>query len=300
MGKLVLISVVVTVVSSVAYAGESRPWSGFYVGLNSGVLKGTSTKVNTSTTNTYLYTDPSDPPDPPSNQASANLFSNPGASSSNPASYIGGGQIGYNWQPLDRFVVGLEADFQGIAGSGNATNYSGSANPVDFVDGDGPDGYHIQSSQNATNKISTLGTARARIGFLAQPSLLLYGTGGLAYGQVKTSVQNNQSWIGFGGDGTDPNHQDLGYDYDESGSGSQSRTQLGWTLGGGLEWMFVSNWSLKLEYLYYDLGTVSGSFETKYLGTGVNSAGWTGTQSVTNYNTRFSGNTVRAGINYHF
>ena len=65
------LAVTVAVLSSSVFAGETQPWSGFYVGINSGVLKGTSTKVNTTTTNTYLYTDPSDPSDPPSNQASA-------------------------------------------------------------------------------------------------------------------------------------------------------------------------------------------------------------------------------------
>jgi outer membrane immunogenic protein len=37
-------------------------------------------------------------------------------------------------------------------------------------------------------------------------------------------------------------------------TGSFSETRAGWTLGGGLEWMFAPHWTHKAEYLYYDLG----------------------------------------------
>jgi len=43
------------------------------------------------------------------------------------------------------------------------------------------------------------------------------------------------------------------------GNASYSNTQVGWTAGGGVEWMFMPNWSAKAEYLYYDLGNISAT-----------------------------------------
>jgi outer membrane immunogenic protein len=63
--------------------------------------------------------------------------------------------------------------------------------------------------------------------------------------------------------------------------------------------MFLPNWSLKAEYLYYDLGRMAGSVVNTYTGFG-DAAGETGIQSITNYSGRASGNIVRAGVNYHF
>ena len=72
--------------------------------------------------------------------------------------------------------------------------------------------------------------------------LLLYGTGGLAYGRVDASANLLQHF--------------------DEGSPSQfpasiSKTKVGWTAGAGAEWMFARNWSAKLEYLYIDLGDES-------------------------------------------
>jgi outer membrane immunogenic protein len=90
-----------------------------------------------------------------------------------------------------------------------------------------------------------LGTVRGRLGYLAMPNLLVYGTGGLAYGNVTYSVDLAQ------------------YGYSSAGATTQaafanannSAVQVGWTAGGGAEWMFMQNWSAKVEYLYYDLGS---------------------------------------------
>jgi outer membrane immunogenic protein len=40
-------------------------------------------------------------------------------------------------------------------------------------------------------------------------------------------------------------------------SGSAAQTKTGWTLGGGAEWALNRSWSVKAEYLYYDLGTIN-------------------------------------------
>ncbi len=74
---------------------------------------------------------------------------------------------------------------------------------------------------------------------------------------------------------------------------------VGWTAGGGVEWMALTNWSLKVEYLYYDLGNMSGSLPN--LAYGLNTAsGVNALESISNYSKRINGNIFRAGVNYHF
>ena len=98
-----------------------------------------------------------------------------------------------------------------------------------------------------SSRVNWYGTVRGRLGFLFTPTLLVYGTGGLAYGGVNTTVNHNTLMVSFPltSQGLAP------------GSASFSDTRVGWTAGGGLEWMFMPNWSAKVEYLYTDLGTTS-------------------------------------------
>jgi outer membrane immunogenic protein len=85
-----------------------------------------------------------------------------------------------------------------------------------------------------------LATARARIGFTPQPSLLVYVTGGLALTKlrVSNSFSDNAPEEGVGGSSAD-------------------EIKAGWTVGGGAEFMLTRNWSLKAEYMYLDFGSVS-------------------------------------------
>jgi len=132
------------------------------------------------------------------------------------------------------------------------------------------------------------GTVRGRLGWLAYPSLLVYGTGGLAYGGVKSSMTANQTNINFS----------PGIQFNPSASGGISQTRTGWTAGGGFEWMLDPHWSTKVEYLYYDLGNVT--YNT-LLVDGCPACGtfpfFTNSVQTT---TRFNGNVVRVGLNYQF
>ena len=258
------------------------PWTGGYVGINAGGVFGNNSSVNATSWNTYL-------PASNANLALAALLSGNGTGKSGNAGFIGGGQIGYNWQAGYRgygFVSGIEADIQGFAGSGSnasrwtAANTDNFGNPVTLL-----------SNQSGSANLSYIGTVRGRVGWLAMPSLLVYGTGGLAYGGVNARIQNTQFWTTTGG-------VQLGANSVMSGTGSYSATQVGWAAGGGLEWMFMPNWSAKAEYLYYDLGRVSGNVVNNYYGTGT-FAGSNGIQNITNYTARASGNIIRAGVNYH-
>src|SRR5450756_416980 len=110
---------------------------------------------------------------------------------------IGGLQLGYNYQVSPRFVVGIENDFMASG---------------------------LKTSGNGLNEVSLpfYGTGRGRAGVTFMDShLLVYGTGGMAFGEVKDSGIN--------------------------------KMRIGWTAGGGVEWAFQRNWSAKIEYLYTNL-----------------------------------------------
>ena len=115
--------------------------------------------------------------------------------------------------------------------------------------------------------------------------MLAYATGGLAYGWTNLShtvfgnVTNGGALVGV-----------------SYGNVNTSRTQVGWTVGGGLEWAFAPNWSAKLEYLYYDLGSYNILAETQ----GVTLNTRASVNSVSLVSGQFHGNIVRVGLNYHF
>ncbi|MGH6837035.1 MAG: outer membrane protein [Methylocella sp.] len=254
-------------------------WTGLYVGINGGYTWAASDTISTSTVNIL---------------SAAGLNGNiggqvaalaTGSRSLNPDGFIGGGQIGYNLQFANNFVVGIEADIQGIAGATRQgalaqTGIPGALIPV------------TSSSVLTWNKATDyLGTVRGRLGFTITPTLLVYGTGGLAYGGVR-SATNVTEQLGF---------SDTPVPFGNGGSISNSR--VGWTAGGGLEWLFAPSWSVKVEYLYYDLGSVNYRFpviQTTQLGSGVFPPGGVETVGVARTTTRFNGNIIRAGLNYHF
>jgi outer membrane immunogenic protein len=225
-------------------------WSGFYVGGNVGYSWGRSGNTETF-----------------SNLATgAALFSNTSRNDVN--GVIGGGQVGYNWQSSN-WLFGLEADIQGSGEKGSSTI-------VCVACGDGPSNI----TSNLTQKLDWFGTVRGRAGVLVTPAVLLYATGGLAYGEVET-----------GGTVTGPTVQVPLATVALPGASS---TRVGWTAGAGVEGRISGNWTAKLEYLYMDLGTVSaGPIATTILGP-------VRTPLAVSYASHFTDNILRVGVNYHF
>jgi len=195
--------------------------------------------------------------------------------------FIGGGQIGYNYQFANSFVAGIEADIQGVAASNRTDTVFGSGVPVGFP------AETINSTVTARERIDYIGTVRGRLGFTITPTFLVYGTGGLAYGGVNSSVAISQQNL--------PAGSTFGAPF--SSFGSLSNTRVGWTAGGGLEWLFAPNWSVKVEYLYYDLSTATFALSPL---TNTFTTGGVVYSSAPFAKTRFTGNIVRAGLNYHF
>jgi outer membrane immunogenic protein len=245
-------------------------WTGFYVGLNAGGTFGGGNSVATTaapvffapTWNTELAT---------SSALASNVLG------SNQGGFIGGGQIGYNWQFGNVFVAGVEADIQGIAGASTSASAFGAGVPAAFP------GERIVSITSVSRRLDYLGTVRGRLGYLVTPTLLAYGTAGLAYGGAKLNVSILQDNLPFG-----PPFASFG---------GFSDTRVGWTAGGGLEWMFMPNWSAKVEYLYYDLGNVTAALNPL---ANLSAGGFVRHVSAPFAQTRFDGHVVRAGLNYHF
>ncbi|MHC1727679.1 MAG: outer membrane protein [Syntrophobacteraceae bacterium] len=195
-----------------ADGAQSFDWTGPYAGVHLG----------------YGWGDPAMHVDPlPHNFVSPDQA--PSKMHLGPTGIVGGVQAGYNYQ-MGRFVAGIEADFSGSAMSG-----SQSVSPIPFTDGS-----TFPGSVSAHEETNWFGTLRPRLGYTVTPTLLIYGTGGLAYGNVSYSANTN-----FAPPGT------------ATYPASFSKTQVGWTAGGGVEYAFSKRWTVKAEYLYMNLGSAS-------------------------------------------
>ena len=144
-------------------AEPATDWSGFYIGLNAGYAFTNADFDATATSGSALACGPlAECPTSSAVAASRDVDAD---------GFIGGLQVGVNYQ-MDSIVAGLEADIQFLDGQNTATGRSGPI--LNF-------GAFEYFAQNRIN-MDLLGTLRARLGFLASPNVLLYATGGLAYG----------------------------------------------------------------------------------------------------------------------
>jgi outer membrane immunogenic protein len=150
----------------------------------------------------------------------------------NPSGFSGGAQGGYNWQ-TGHFVISGEADISWSRMSGTAT-----VTPIIKNNGTPFPGAGFLTAHQGT---TWFGTVRGRMGITPTPRVLVYGTGGLAYGHVNYSANSD-----FRPGVPTPI---LFFQY----PASLSKTKAGWTGGGGVEVGINKHWSWKAEYLYYDL-----------------------------------------------
>ena len=229
-------------------------WTGAYFGINAGYISSDRGLVNVGGLNGV---------------AAGNI-----ATGARPASvrlesdgFTGGGQIGYNYQ-VGNFVLGVEAD----------AAYTDLDRTVGVVGTTGALTAHRSS-------LDYLGTVRGRVG-LAFDRVLVYGTGGFAYGNV------NSSGLYFAPAGSGV----LQF------AGRSDRMETGWAAGGGIEYALPtesflnffrsSAVTIKAEGLYYDLGRRNVGIFNTGAGPAVNPG----------YVARFENNgfIARAGINYKF
>jgi outer membrane immunogenic protein len=246
-------------------------WTGLYAGVNVG----------------YGWRDPSI--DFSGNAAAQSIYFASGVLppgvTVDPKGALAGLQGGYNRQ-LGRWVLGVEADldFAAIhdAGSG-ATGVAIAANQGQCLVG--PVSCNQRFYQYAIageQKLEAFGTLRGRGGILLGDRLLLFATGGLAFGDARlaASVTNTGGVLittinNVVTAGPTPLN---GSCLDICAAGAASRWLLGWTVGGGFEYALAGRWSAKAEYLYYDLGSLATTFADpgfpKYVFSA--SAGYTG------------------------
>jgi outer membrane immunogenic protein len=240
-------------------------WTGFYIGGNLGGAWSRESYVTAP--GGTLVTDPFD----------GSLGWGAGLGRSSAAGFTGGGGLGYNWQMSNLFVVGVETDIQyyGATVTDNTAFFSAVA-PAD------PGGFAaIANRVNSSTR--WFGTLRGRIGSMAvSPSALIYVTGGLAYGRENITANVTATLPGSGLLETFP-----------FATGS---TNVGYTFGGGFEWMLDYSWSVKAEYLYVNLRATGGqTVPTTFLGPAAFS-----TDIMRFSSSRNELNVVRVGLNYRF
>jgi outer membrane immunogenic protein len=226
-------------------------WTGLYVGAHAGYGWG-------AWDGNQIYTDAALVPAVPYGpfDASSHTIKGNGA--------LAGGQLGYNYQ-FGRFVAGVEGDGSWANLKGDTTLFPYPADPARGTAFGTPAwGFGIENNW--------LATARGRFGLTVTPTLLFYGTGGVAFG------------------GFHETHTVLGYGYADNAISTRDETKAGWTAGTGVEWALSNNWSAKAEYLFMSFPGVGGIMQwAPHYGPATD--GFKGDWNV---------HTVNLGINYKF
>jgi outer membrane immunogenic protein len=252
-------------------------WTGFYAGVNAGYGRGDASSTN-------------NPVDP----ASQIFFSDPTFGTTfntafRQAGAIAGVQVGYNWQFSGQAVFGFEADLQYSDMHG-----TGIARTLPLFGG------FIEYDADTERRLRWFGTVRGRLGFLVTPNLLLYGTGGLAYGETESRgdikinplLPNGQVVIQVIQNQTVLSCRNQAPASALCYQGSNSETQLGWAAGAGGEWKLAPNWSLKAEYLHVGLPGTSATLSAAAPST-------PDVKTVFKFNSQ-NFDLVRLGVNYQF
>ncbi len=245
-------------------------WTGFYVGGNAG----------------YGWKDPAVSFTPNDALAAADTCGSgscPPAASFRIGGGLGGLQAGYNWQINQNWLVGFETDFDwsGINGTGTS-NFSLNTVPSNF---------------QASERTQWFGTVRGRFGYLAASNLLLYGTGGFAYGRVNENVSLNSPLSGLN-PGPPTSFACVGGGVGVGASncfvGNSSRIATGFTIGGGAEYALWRNLSVKAEYLYVNLQGNSVNVVAQGFTPGTTPSSFTAAYSKVDFNV------IRGGLNWKF
>jgi outer membrane immunogenic protein len=188
----------------VAYVPMVEPvfnWTGFYIGGNLGAAWSQGSAVDTT---------------------SGVVYGNPSSSTV----FLGGGQVGANYQFGGGFVLGVEGNFEWAANTANST-------PT-IADSGGL--FQVSSNDRWVT------TLAARFGY-AFDRVLFYGKAG-------------GGWVG------NSSYTVSNFTTGASVAISNSNTNVGWLVGTGLEWAFARNWTAKIEYDYLGLDSTTATIPT--------------------------------------
>lgn len=239
-------------------------WTGFYVGVNGGGSWGRS--------NSDLVFDP----------RSALSTAAPRSASQDINGALGGLQAGYNVQK-SAFLFGLETDIQVTGQKGDAlSTITQTTLGVCIAPCVPPPPTLTNATLGYTQKLPWFGTLRGRIGVTAD-RWLVYATGGLAYGEIKTDA----TFTVPGGACIAPCTPTSG----GSVAGNFSQTRAGWVVGAGVEAALGGGWSGKVEYLHMDFGDINNTFAP------IATTPFVGTLKMSS---RVTDDIVRVGVNYRF
>jgi outer membrane immunogenic protein len=131
--------------------------------------------------------------------------------------------------------------------------------------------------ESASINLQSYGTARGRVGFIINPTTMVYGTGGLAWARAKMTVAGeifNPGTVSF--------------------SVTDTANFVGWAAGLGAEWKFAQNWTFGVEYLHMDFGDANFRFGSSFLNQTTTDALQPGA------NVKLTTDVVRVTANYHF
>jgi outer membrane immunogenic protein len=268
------------------------PWTGFYVG---GFLGGTLSDqtldehsarqffATAGAGSATLATPTSDP-------------ETPFGLSGHQASLTGGGFLGYNYQ-FGRMVLGVEGDFAAKKAetSGSQTLVSAATynfTPIGAGDSDS-DTVSATRTEFFTGQVRQNwdASARVRFGGLVTPSILVYGTGGVAFGSVDSAFSYSATTVY-------PNETGGSITHMTAGAGSWNDMRIGWTAGAGVETAITPHWKVRAEYRFADLGNFSKTVPLARTTTdgAIPNAG--SSAAVANFSANF--HTLRLGAAYSF
>ena len=200
-----------------------------------------------------------------SNAYSYDVLGGTGATGASPNGVVGGAHVGYLFStqsiPVLSNITGAFSSLPLIGGLGGAGGVFGIEGDVDGSNY--RSAYNLGGVSNYTRE-PIQGSVRGRLGF-AVDRALFYATGGAAFGDLRNTYVNNVTG---------------GYD-------QFSHTRVGYTVGGGVEYAFTNNLSIRVEYRYTDYGSFTDNLANSTLGA---------------VNTRHheTNNRVQAGFSYKF
>jgi outer membrane immunogenic protein len=243
------------------YVAPLYDWNGFYAGINGGYGGGV-----------FEHPFQLNGPEPVEEVAPALVAPGPGqivlatgSADVTAGGFVGGIQAGYNWQFDENFLIGIEADIQGLSIDGRVS--------LEITDESGELGGGTFEADLGTS-VDWFATLRPRIGWV-NDRFVVYATGGLAWAQTTSSIYADLSGVME----VEP--------FDES----VTLDRFGWTIGAGIEYALTDNITLKTEYLYTDLG----SEEMFAVDFGGDEVPYTFSADST-----VAFHTVRAGLNFQF
>jgi len=240
-------------VSQIVTRPAGYDWTGFYLGGNVGGNVTSNYNADTQANTTF--------PAPMDNSGLVPTTLDTGT-----GGLIGGVQAGYNYQ-LGKFIAGAETDIEALQ-AGGGSNWTSASTLLGST-----------FTTKASERLDYLGTLRLRAGYAPFDRWLVFGTGGLAYGGVRTSESVTMN-------GAPANQW----------NGASDQVRTGYAFGGGLEYAWSQSIILRGEYLYYNLG--STNIATTPSASAQANPALAGLVYVTK--TTVAGSILRLGVDYKF